>query len=188
MLKQEINVFCNNWLNKAANIECANIQGAFDKFFTLYVVYNRLYVETTYRLSNDGLVNLGNTFPDRKASINYVVQYLKSNNIDEEFKKDKNVIESIEKLKEIIRENQFNIKLHLVTGLPQPDQDLELLAKMESNKTDIRICSILEYLYLIRCNIFHAQKGFEDKQMIVLKPTIVILEKIISILIYKLNN
>ena len=48
MIKQEINDFCNNWLQKANNIDSSNLQGAFDKFFTLYVVYNRLYVETTY--------------------------------------------------------------------------------------------------------------------------------------------
>tara|TARA_R110002033_G_scaffold43092_1_gene84562 strand:+ start:4081 stop:4647 length:567 start_codon:yes stop_codon:yes gene_type:complete len=188
MIKQEINEFCNNWLNKANNIDDSNLQGAFDKFFTLYVVYNRLYVETTYRLSNNGQVNLGNSFPDRKASINYVVQYLKSNHIDKEFKKDENVIKAIEKLKEIIKKNQFNIKLHLVTAEPQPEKDAELLKKMESNKTDIRICAILEYLYLIRCNIFHAQKGYNDRQIKVLKPTIKVLEKIIGILFTKLNN
>lgn len=188
MIKQEINHFCNNWLNKAKNIDDTNLQGAFDKFFTLYVVYNRLYVETSYRLSNDGLVNLGNCFPDRKASINYVVQYLKSNHIDKEFKNDENVIKSIEKLKEIIKKNQFNIKLHLVTAEPQPDKDTELLKKMESNKTDIKICAILEYLYSIRCNIFHAQKGYNERQIEVLKPSITVLEKLIGILFLKLNN
>lgn len=188
MIKQEINEFCNNWLNRANEIDSATLQGAFDKFFTLYVVYNRLYVETTYRLSNAGQVNLGNTFPDRKASINYVVQFLKSNHIDTEFNKDDNVIQAIEKLKEIIENNLFNIKLHLVTAEPQPEKDTELLKRMNSNRTDIRICAILEYVYSIRCNIFHAQKGYHIRQKKVLKPTIIVLEKMVGILLSKLNN
>lgn len=187
-MKQEINKFCDNWLQKAKNIDSTNLQGAFDKFFTLYVVYNRLYVETTYRLYNQGLVNLGYTFPDRKASTNYVIEYLKSSHIDKEFKKDEAVIKAIEELKEIIKKNKFNIKLHLVTAEPQPEKDAELLKKLESNDTNTRIFGVLEYIYSIRCNIFHAQKAYIDRQINVLKPTIIILEKIIRILFTKLNN
>lgn len=187
-MKQEINEFCNNWLQKAENIKGDNLQDYFDKFFTLFVVYNRLYVEMTYRLSNSGNVKLGNSFPDRKAAVDYSVQFLTSTRIDNAFKNDDNTVKAINDLKKIIVDKEFNIKLHLVTAEAQPKKDADLLKRMNSNQTNIRICAILDYIYSIRCNIFHAQKGYHNRQKKVLKPTIIILNKMIEILFIKLNN
>ena len=188
MIRQEINDFSQNWLRKAENITGNDLQDHFDKFFTLYVVYNRLYVEATYRLANNGHIKLGSTFPDRKASINYTVQYLTCKKIDALFQNDKVVLKAIDDLKKIIEKNQFNIKLHLVTAQPQPDKDADLLKRMKSSSTDIRICGIVEFIYSIRCNIFHAQKSYNGRQKKVLRPTIIILNKIIEILFQELNN
>src|SRR5437016_5354896 len=35
--------FCQRWLQKAASYDPAKLEDAFDKFFTLFVAFNRLY-------------------------------------------------------------------------------------------------------------------------------------------------
>ncbi len=69
MINQEIQSFCENWIAKANAYENDNLQHVFDKFFTLFVVYNRLYVEATFRMSNKGEINIRNrnSFPDPQA-------------------------------------------------------------------------------------------------------------------------
>lgn len=187
-MKQEINQFCKNWLLKYEAISENDLQSYFDKFFTLYVVYNRLYVEASYRLANSGKITLRGTFPDRKASIDYTIQFLTSKKIDSAFQENENVIKSIKELKEIIEKSDFNIKLHLVSGEPQPEKDADLLSRMNSNSTNIRIASVLEFVYSTRCNIFHAQKGYQERQKKILAPTIIILEKLVKLLLEQLQN
>lgn len=158
MINQEIENFCEKWIEKADNYNDNNLQDVFDKFFTLFVVYNRLYVEATFRMSNQGEINFQNrnSFPDSQAAKNYVVQYITSRTINEEFNNDENCTEAIERLKEIIRNHKFNIKLNMVTGMEEREKDLKLLTELEANSTNKRIKAIADFLYSIRCNVFHA--------------------------------
>jgi hypothetical protein len=190
MINQEIKNFCYNWLEKAKVYDDEFLQDVFDKFFTLYVVYNRLYVETTFRMSNRGDVSFinRNSFPDPQAAKIYVVQYLTSRAIKEAFDDDKSCFEAIIRFKEIIRNHEFNIKLNMVTGAPERLKDLDLLANLDSANTDKSIRAITDFIYSIRCNIFHAQKGYEHAQIQVLKPVNTILYKIIILLLEKLKN
>ena len=104
-MNQEIETFCQNWIEKAEAYNDNNLQDVFDKFFTLFVVYNRLYVEATFRMSNRGEINIRNrnSFPDAQAAKNYVIQYLTSRTINEAFNNDENCLRAIERLKEITR-------------------------------------------------------------------------------------
>jgi hypothetical protein len=190
MLNQELEIFCSNWLDKADMYNHEELQGAFDKFFSLFVVYNRLYVEVTFRMSNRGEINLSNrkTFPDAEAAKNYVVQYLTSRTIDEAFNADNSCLNAIESLKNLIRNYTFFIKLDMVTGMPDRDLDLNLLERLESNHTDKKVKAITDFIYSIRCNLFHAQKGYSQDQVIILKPLITLLHKIIQMLFSKLKE
>jgi hypothetical protein len=190
MINQEIRNFCENWIEKAKDYDNGNLQDVFDKFFTFFVVYNRLYVEATFRMSNKGEINIQNrnSFPDPQAAKNYVIQYLNSGNINDAFNADNNCVIAIERLKDIIRNHEFNIKLNMVTGIPERAKDLELLSKMESNHTDRRIKAIADFIYSIRCNVFHAQKGYVQNQINVLTPVNTILMKLIDLLFEKLKN
>lgn len=189
MLKQEIKEFCSNWLEKANGLSDDTLSGVFDKFFTLYVVYNRLYVETTFRLANNGQINLTNrrSFPDSKAAKKYVSQFLGSNKIHTEFEKEifENAISSIIN---ILENHLFYIKLHQVNGIPQPDEDDKLLKKLKSNNVGKRIDGILDYIYSVRCNVFHAQKGYQVGQLEVLNPANILLKRLIELLIKKLDE
>ena len=189
-MNQEISNFCTSWLTKSRTYDSNNLQGAFDKFFTLFVVYNRLYVELTFRLSNKGLINLINrkTFPDANAAKVYSVEYLTSTVLNNAFDSSPDCLIAIEELKNIIRNNTFNIKLNMVTGVPMPDKDSDLLSALESSNTANRMKAITDYLYSVRCNTFHAQKGYTNDQIELLRPICILLEKIIELIFDKLRN
>ncbi len=190
MINQEIENFCHNWIEKAEAYNDSNLQDVFDKFFTLYVVYNRLYVEATFRMSNRGEINIRNrhSFPDPEAAKNYVIQYVTSRAINDAFNNDENCVVALERLKNIIRNQEFNIKLNMVTGMPEREKDLDLLTKLETRSTDKRIKAIADFIYSIRCNVFHAQKGYHQTQIPVLNPVNVLLKKMIILLFEKLRT
>ena len=83
---------------------------------------------------------------------------------------------------------QFVIKLDMVWGKPQRDRDLELLGKFRSASGDQRAAAVLEFLYAVRCNLFHGNKGFEPVQMHVMKPANILLLRLIEILFEHLNR
>ena len=104
-MTQEITRFCTNWLEKAQMYDVHNLQGSFDKFFTLFVVYNRLYVEATFQLATNNQIDLSKrvNFPDDKAAKVYSLQFLKSENLNKVFNECSECSNAIEKLKNVIR-------------------------------------------------------------------------------------
>jgi len=70
MLNSEFTEFYRRWKEKAEGYRDENLKDVFDKFFTLYVLYNRLYAEVTFQMAKDNLINLTdrNNFPDKKAA------------------------------------------------------------------------------------------------------------------------
>ena len=73
----EFREFYSRWKEKSRAYQ-SDLQGSFDRFFTLYVLFNRLYTEATFRLGQRGDVKITNRnrFPDAEAAQEYVVQYL----------------------------------------------------------------------------------------------------------------
>ena len=67
-------------------------------------------------------------------------------------------------------------------------KDLELLQHLESSNMNTRIGAIADFLYSIRCNTFHGQKGFEQDQIKLLAPVTILLEKMIVLIIEKLEK
>ena len=83
----------------------------------------------------------------------------------------------------IIKERQFNINLRY--GKPQRNKDLELKNGLESDETVITVESLLIILYKIRCNVFHAEKGFNNAQIRILSPANICLYNLVDRLIVK---
>jgi hypothetical protein len=75
-LSAEVITFVQNWRAKAETYADDEIRGAFDRFFTLYVTFNRLYAEATFRLARRGQLKLKQRFPDsmppKSTSCNFV--------------------------------------------------------------------------------------------------------------------
>lgn len=141
-------------------------------------------------MSNRGEINIRNrnSFPDTKAAKDYVIQYLTSSTINDAFNNDENCINAINRLREIIENQEFNVKLNMVTGVPEREKDLELLSRLESNHTHKKIKAIADFIYSIRCNVFHAQKRYGQNQIRILNPTSVLLRTMIDLLLDKLRN
>lgn len=190
MLSPEFSEFCNSWLDKADEYATDTLQGCFDKFFTLFVVYNRLYGETTFLLHRRQAINISRrkSFPDSDAAKNYVLQYIGSNNFITALEDDHDTANAIKDLRQILTNGHFFIKLHMVTGGRQRNKDLELLDQLNSNSQNTKAKAILDILYSVRCNMFHGHKGFDGFQTFLLSPCITILEKVSRILLHKLEN
>jgi len=190
MLSTEFFDFCDNWIQKADGYSTNSLQECFDKFFTLFVVYNRLYVEATFLLHRKRKINILRriSFPDSDAAKSYVLKYLGSGHFISFLENDEAVTKAINDLKQILDKGHFYIKLHMVTGKRQRDKDVELLNRLRSNSRNTRAEAILDVLYSVRCNMFHGNKGFHEFQTVLLIPCILILNKVTKVLFEKLKT
>jgi len=189
-LTPEFNEFVANWLNKADQIALKELPTYFDKFFTLYVVYNRLYAEATFVLARSGQINIERrtSFPDREGATNYLAKFIGSKNIIRAIENNGEATEALNQVEGLIERNVFSIKLHMVTGGRQRDKDEDLLRRLRSTAQNTKAEAILDLLYSIRCNTFHGHKGFKEVQTAILAPAITLLRVLIALLKAKLAN
>jgi hypothetical protein len=172
--KIELQEFSERWFAKAAEYKGDELSNYFDKFFTLFVIYNRMYNVVVAILDEQGEIKVLKDLnkiekrhrepPDNKAATVCVAHFLRDELgaiIDENTK-------SIEDFKVIIDKNLFNIDLYY--GQPQPEKDRQLLKGLNSKSPLTIVESLLIILYKIRCNVFHAEKGYNQHQKIILDP------------------
>ncbi|MEI7636246.1 MAG: hypothetical protein WCJ37_03000 [Syntrophus sp. (in: bacteria)] len=181
MLSGEIERFINQWMNRAQQYTDTNIDGCYDKFFTLFVVFNRLYAEATFELARRGSINLApnRPLPDKKGATEYTLEVIGLDNFENLYRS--NLSEPVQTIANLIESERFYIILSSPNGDIQPEKDQALLHDLKSTgKT--RALAILEVMYKVRCNLFHGHKSFHPIQTDLLKPTICILEKIITAL------
>lgn len=189
-LNPEFSKFVTDWLTKANQIQLRLPATYFDKFFTLYVAYNRLYAEATFTLSRNGQINISNRtrFPDTKAATDYILQFMGAEDFISEITKDETSLKALEEIIRLIQEECFYIKLDMITGDSQRECDIKLLEELKSTNKCIKGKAILQTFYSIRCNMFHGHKGFDKVQIEILKPTIILLRKTITIALDKLKR
>ena len=191
-LPAEFEAFYANWTAKAAAYIDESATSYFDRFITQFVLYNRLYVEATARLSataGSGIQLEGrDSFPDGPAAKAYVSQFLTANYLVDALEGDPECLEAISELKRILREHQFFVRLHPVSGARQPNEDIALLGRLESTGRADKAGAILEFIYSIRCNLMHGQKDFSEDQVLLLRPTTILLTKVCNLLYEKLRR
>jgi len=162
--------FIDRWLIKSEQYDQEKLEDCFDCFFTLFVVFNRLYNDVkelisvrgeTVKMINDehfkSEFNKNNNIGDQKASTVCVAYFLKNN------------------AEEVIKDNQANIKsflellpqfnIHLKNGEPQKDKDDILIQSLTAKENEVVLLAILKTLYQIRCNTFHGEKQMIPRQM-----------------------
>ena len=191
MLNPEFTDFYHNWRAKADEYGGHDVRSAFDRFFTLFVIYNRLYAEATFELARQPgsrVVVPNGSFPDGKAAREYVGQYLDPEYLIDAVENDVSCVEAIRAIIAFLDEGRFFIKLHRVKGTRQPDQDQELLRRLRSNSKKERAEAVLDFLYSVRCNLFHGHKSFEGVQIEVMRPANVLLLRVIEILFERLDR
>lgn len=175
---------------KARRHDHQGLQHSFDRFFTLYIVFNHLYAEATFQLANRGRVRIHNRnrFPDAEAAQEYVVQFLGADRLLKQLNDDPDAQAALAALRVQVCNGAFNLKLNMVTGDAQPDEDADLCRRLTGNNRNEQAAAILETLYTVRCNMFHGRKGFNPIQRALLDPLNVILERIIEILYLALDG
>jgi hypothetical protein len=191
-ISQEFLNFVRNWQHKSEEYNTTNLRSCFDKFFTLYIVFNRIYAEATFslarRLPCQFKTSNWTSFPDRDAATAHILQFMNAENFVSGIMTDENSAAALKEIIRLIRDERFYIKLDMVTGDQQRDRDLKLLADLEGNNLATKGRAILETIYCIRCNMFHGHKGFNKVQLELLQPIIIILEKTIKIAFDKLQG
>jgi hypothetical protein len=194
MLSQEFKDFYRNWMRKAHSYKAQNIHSAFDRFLTLYIIYNRQYAEVTFRLERQGHLRVANrnSFPDRKAATDYVSQYLGAKNLLQSIESDPTCVEAIQDVIALltgpVSGHQFHIKLDKIDGSLQRHEDLKLLRRIRSKSACEKVGGLLDFIYSVRCNLVHAHKGFEPVQIEVIRPATELLTKIIVVLYEHLDR
>jgi len=189
-LSPEFLNFVSSWQRKAEEYNTNDVSGCFDKFFTLYVTFNRIYAEATFSLARQSQIKIEkrDSFPDAQAAIAYILQFLGAEHFVSEIMADDNSVAALGKIMQLIRDERFYVKLDMVTGKRQRDRDLKLLADLESENLATKSRAILETIYSIRCNMFHGHKGFNEMQIEILQPVIILLKKTITIALDKLQR
>lgn len=189
MLSPEIPEFCERWINKAENaLSQDNLEGAFDGFFSYFVVFNRLYGTATLDLAKKGKVTLDpRRFPDSKAAKSYVLDYIGAAKLIVAIEQDNSCLEALNQIRGLLDQHRFHVKLD-PHGNPQPKDDERLLQSLNSKGAKQRAEAILEVLYSIRCNMFHGQKGFNEVQREILAPSTTLLRKVASTLLSELKR
>jgi hypothetical protein len=189
MIPTELQRFYTRWLQKAGEYKNNNLQDCFDKFFTLYVAFNRLYFELAIPYVKRGPVGTRRVayISDSKAAKDYVQRYLGSKAISGALGSDSSCLEAVSSIINLLERKEFAIKLNGF-GEGKPEADSNLLEGLKSNSAYKKIYAILDTIYSIRCNVFHGQKGYENVQIKILIPVTILLQKITGLLYDKMSK
>ncbi|MCL0019113.1 hypothetical protein MKT11_008535 [Providencia rettgeri] len=189
-LHPHVGEFYAHWLEKSDGYKDETISSYFNKSFSLFVLYNKLYAEATFILNRRGEieVNQSRGFPDRRGATSYAPQYIGHVILNEALNNDRDCSESINELIRLIINENFYIKLKLFDGTRQPEKDMELVSNIQSDDVVTRVEGILDLIYSVRCNMFHGNKNYQQVQIELLKPVTIILRKVIEVLYTKLSS
>ena len=189
MISQELREFCERWFQKARAYQGQSIQECFDRFFTLFIVYNRLYAELTLSWARTGRIQLrGHSLPDKKPATEYVHKYLGTNHIWSNLQNGDQCQQAISTIRNLLEKKVFVIKLDRLRGEPRPEEDLKLLNNLRSDDKQREVSALLDIIYSVRCNMFHGHKGFDSVQAEILVPVNILLNKLAVLLSERLSS
>lgn len=173
-----IESFCDRWINKAETYRSNDLEDLFDRFFTLFVAYNRLYSAAAelYRATLDPR-RAAMLQGDRREATAVMAQLIGQSRFSNVMREGPAIADSCETISELLQNRQFF--LHSVRGTKEPDhaRDAELAEGLRRHS----LLAVLQCLYQIRCNIFHGEKEFAPRQAQLLVPAITLLEEIVRL-------
>lgn len=169
--------FCERWIDKADAYRSNNLEDLFDRFFTLFVAYNRFY-SAAAELHRSGMEPRQAQFlqGDRKEATTIMARLIRQSRFDGAMT-DPTIATACQTIATLLQERRFF--LHSIRGTKEPD--LARDAKLADGLSKYSLLSVLECLYQIRCNIFHGEKEFAPRQSELLAPAITLLEAIVSL-------
>ncbi|WP_299221219.1 hypothetical protein [uncultured Aquimarina sp.] len=183
-MNQYFRDFHNNWIAKANAISTNELSDIFDKYITLFVIYNNLYNQVPNKLIISG-IPVPNKIFDNKAATELVVKFLTPEDLLLEFSNN-NLDNDIESIINLIDQETFHIKINY--GGYNRNEDLKILNELKSENKGKKATGILKVIYYVRCNIFHGNKDFVEYQRILMEPLIKILSVTNDFLFRKLTE
>jgi hypothetical protein len=175
-MRAETVEFIESWELKLSQIDSPHdrLKELYDKFTTLYTIYNRLYNEAFYQMEiNQRLIK--QRYSDYEKATSIVIDFLSPKTIIKSLAKNDNVTE-IEKVSKLIN-NVFHI--NLAEGIPDINSDKQLASNLQSKSPDVKSKAVLSLLYNVRCNIVHGYKEFKEHQRLIVEPLVELLETLI---------
>ena len=155
-----VSSFVKRWKNKVSKKTKNEKTYVFDIFISQYIIYSSL-VNVIKPIQYK-------TKTDREYCTRQMSDFLLENLDDVDgflFSLDSNA----KALAEVIETHRFSV-------LSQNGDDPFLIINWKEDDKRIRILSLLETLYFLRCNLFHGAKEFADNQIALLTPAVKALE------------
>lgn len=185
--------FIEGWSQKADSIDLVDhdLGSYFDKFFTLFVIYNRLYAEATFTLWRDGRIEPPDPdafFPDSAAAKRYVAEFLDGPTMVRSLESAQETRAAIRQMERILEDPHSFVVLRGPRADGSRPHDEALLDKLRSHRPWEKAKAILEFVHAIRCNTFHGSKEFDRVQINVLKACITVISHLNQLLMEKLNE
>ena len=174
----------NNWNTKVNGITGDDLGSIFDRYMTLFVIYNNLYNEVPAALIVKG-IPVPNQIYDIKKATEYVVKFLGASEILNNLH-DNNCDADVQTIIDIIHNEEFHIKLN--HGQHHRNEDLKILKNLRSANDANKAVALLQVCYYVRCNMFHGSKDFHDRQRRLLMPLTNIMRATIVQLFNALSN
>jgi hypothetical protein len=178
-----INLY-NNWTAKANNYNNNDLANVFDKYITLFVIYNALYNQIVNELRNLG-THIYNRYDDRKAATDWLISFIGANQIINKINADE-LNEEINTIAHLIQDEVFHIKLNW--GRRERTSDIKIMHRLLSNNNNEKAKGLLEVIYYVRCNLVHGHKQFENYQRDLLMPLTNLLSSINELVFDRLND
>ena len=173
-----------NWNEKVNAITDNHLNSIYDRYITLYVIYNNLYNQVPAALIQNG-IPISDSIHDNKKATDLVVKYLGATEILQNLHAKGNE-DNIQAIINLINNEVFYIKLHY--GQRQRNEDLKILKNLRSTNEFQKANAILQVCYHVRCNIFHGSKDFQEYQRLLIEPLTNIMRTVIDQLYDRLSN
>ncbi len=173
--------FVQRWLKKAEEYDGSDLSDAFDKFITLYIVFNILYEEAFSRIKEKEEISRKDS-AERMRAVKHVANFLGHDEISRRIQSCSKALSSIIEILEVPK-YYFNVK----RGSRDPDweKDAQKLQDIQSGDSTRLSKAILNLEYRTRCNLFHGAKSYDEGQKDVIGPMTVILSEIIEVALEK---
>jgi len=162
--------FYENWIIKANEYSENVLRDIFDKYLTLFVIYNCEYNLIASETMKKGIF-------DRYAATESIVKFLGADYFLYKMK-EKGLNIEIERIIELMETNSFNIKLN--RGMSFRANDLTIIEKLRSDNEKVKAIAILEVIYFVRCNLIHGHKQYAEYQQELLLPLVRILNELVT--------
>lgn len=166
----------DNWEVKSAQIDTETLDGLYNKFTTLFTIYNRLYNESFTILKTENRLHKNRYSDFEKATI-LVVEFLTDKSIANKFIENNKA--DLDGVNNLLANKVFNINLE--DGNPRPDMDNQLMINLKSDDISVKSQAALSLVYNVRNNLIHGYKDFQEYQRLIVEPTINLLESMIQL-------